>query len=60
MMDTEPEDTQPTPPPATDPDLDKAMEEVEKDPKKMLDGLPHVEDVFVDVLRYGTVSRATV
>jgi hypothetical protein len=39
FFDTEPEETQPTPPPSTDPELDKAMKEVDGDPQKAIDGL---------------------
>lgn len=40
MFDTEPdEQTQPVPA-GTDPALDEAMKTVEKDPSKMLDGIP--------------------
>jgi hypothetical protein len=42
-MDTEPEEqTQPVPP-GTDPALDEAMKTLEKDPSKILEGIPVVK-----------------
>lgn len=43
MFDTEPEEQVQPAPSGTDPALDEAMKTLEKDPEKLLDGIPGVK-----------------